>query len=310
MRVIRSVFLCVAASLSFLKAGNVDIAWQSSGPHLQSNGSAMTSRFIFEVGGFVDGFVPTSENTAQWAGKWRSLGGANFQPANLRFQGASTLTTNQDPFGVSQQVYIWGYGLGGSSAEWVLIRNTSWAWPDTTVPFTPSAPFYTVTAAEAGYTTVVGHVNQSGIVIKSTAVSNSPTPSVSYTAWVVENFFISEQSDPAIVGQVADPDGDGQTNIYEYAFGTNPKQTSMASVPQLDIMNVNSQSFAQITMNFSPRAQVTMQLHQSSDLQTFTALSPAPITVLNTQGTLILRDSAAIHTGSPRKFYRMQFTSP
>jgi hypothetical protein len=300
----------LVGSLSLLKAGNVDVAWQSFGPHLQSNGSAMTSAFIFELGGFADGFVPTSTNTAEWAAKWRSLGAASFQPLNQRFQGFSTLTTNSDPFGVTQPVYIWGYNPNASFTEWVLIRKTSWGWPNTNSPISPSDPYYTVTVEETGYSTIVGSVNQSGAVIKSAVVSNSPLPSVSYAAWVVENFFLSEQADPNIVGQGADPDDDGQTNLYEYAFGTNPKLPSIASAVKLDVVNVTSQSFAQLTLNLSPRAQVTPQLQESSALQVFTALSPAPITIQNTPGALILRDPTPINAASPRNFYRVQITSP
>ena len=41
--------------------------------------------------------------------------------------------------------------------------------------------------------------------------------------WELENFTASELLDPSISGSDADPDLDGVTNLYEYAFGTDPR---------------------------------------------------------------------------------------
>jgi len=45
-----------------------------------------------------------------------------------------------------------------------------------------------------------------------------------YDRWVSDHFSEQEVGDPAIVGQDADPDGDGLANVLEYAFGTEPRE--------------------------------------------------------------------------------------
>jgi hypothetical protein len=49
---------------------------------------------------------------------------------------------------------------------------------------------------------------------------------VGYNQWVSDHFTEQEIGNPAIVGQDADPDGDGLANLIEYAFGTEPREGS------------------------------------------------------------------------------------
>ena len=46
-----------------------------------------------------------------------------------------------------------------------------------------------------------------------------------YNAWLASHFTPVEIADPAISGTTSDPDGDGATNLFEYAFGTDPDLT-------------------------------------------------------------------------------------
>lgn len=46
--------------------------------------------------------------------------------------------------------------------------------------------------------------------------------SFTYSEWQAENFTPTELADPAISGPDADPDGDGQKNLLEYAFAREP----------------------------------------------------------------------------------------
>lgn len=51
-----------------------------------------------------------------------------------------------------------------------------------------------------------------------------------YTGWLHDHFSLGEQSNALISGPDADPDGDGQSNFSEYAFGSDPRQHDARSV--------------------------------------------------------------------------------
>jgi hypothetical protein len=51
----------------------------------------------------------------------------------------------------------------------------------------------------------------------------SPRQSTDITAWKAKYFSALEMTDPAIAGDNADPDGDGQPNFQEYISGTDPR---------------------------------------------------------------------------------------
>jgi len=54
-------------------------------------------------------------------------------------------------------------------------------------------------------------------------------PAGGYNQWVSDHFTEQEVGNPVIVGQDADPDGDGIANLIEYAFGTEPREGSADS---------------------------------------------------------------------------------
>ena len=51
-----------------------------------------------------------------------------------------------------------------------------------------------------------------------------------YTGWLHDHFSLGEQSNLLTSGPEADPDGDGQNNLSEYAFGSNPRLPDARSV--------------------------------------------------------------------------------
>ena len=53
---------------------------------------------------------------------------------------------------------------------------------------------------------------------------------VTYDEWMLTKFNASQAADPAISGAAADPDGDGRSNMLEYAFGTEPMTANGADV--------------------------------------------------------------------------------
>jgi len=53
-------------------------------------------------------------------------------------------------------------------------------------------------------------------------------PGFTYTKWREREFGLPERHDENISGATADPDGDGTTNLFEFVFGTDPKNPMLA----------------------------------------------------------------------------------
>jgi len=146
------------------------------GTNLQSDGSAVDSSFTFELGTFIDSFVPTAGNTDQWLANWTpvldSSGSAvaeatapygTISSAFGDFDGFSsnvTLDNNNTPFEIGSQGYVWGFDSQANDSEWILLTNTDagneWIFGDTGAGSIPFSPIFSVsTAGEA----IVGAIN-------------------------------------------------------------------------------------------------------------------------------------------------------
>jgi hypothetical protein len=96
---------------------------------VQANGQPMDGNFVFELGAFNAGFIPTENNLTLWNQNWRLLDQADsstseYVPANGVFGSSASLTTNSN-FAVGTQMFIWGHN-GKSilpATEWVLLTN-------------------------------------------------------------------------------------------------------------------------------------------------------------------------------------------
>ncbi len=306
---LRALLLVFVVTALPLHAQRVQVFWQSllSNTHQQSTGAPLTSEFYFEVGGFKNGFIPTSSNTSQWTANWASVGRAQFDATNQRFAKTATLITNADPFRTNQPVYIWGYKATTGPSEWILLTRpiANWAWPDVDNPFIPTSPSYSLNPIVTNITAIIGTFNQAGVVMKTAAVSNSPIPALTYAAWVAANFTAAEQNNPLISGQNADPDNDRLTNLHEYAIASPPKQVSVDTALEIDLVPVDDEKNPVAYIQLSPAALVNVTLLESNNLQNFLPLNPAPELIEDFNGGIILRDPSAISTTGPRNFYRL-----
>ena len=61
--------------------------------------------------------------------------------------------------------------------------------------------------------------------------------SATFSDWQAEKFTLEELADPQISGPTADPDGDGISNFWEYAFDLNPMMADSAASPQVGVAN-------------------------------------------------------------------------
>lgn len=127
-----------------------------------------------------------------------------------------------------------------------------------------------------------------------TLIAATPT----YAEWAAANGM-------SAVTKGADDDGDGYSNLLEYALGANP--SSMADIRQLTaVAEVTGQKYLQVSMSRSlVRPGLTWSLERSADMVNWTAASSAVITDSATE--LTLRDTLPLN-GNEKRFIRMRVT--
>jgi len=118
------------------------------------------------------------------------------------------------------------------------------------------------TAAQA--TTTVGSVTALDLLFASASA-----PPASYATWkTTAGFSESDLASPAISGETADPDGDGFTNLLEYALGGSPKVADAATIaPAVD------SDGSQVSISFrcdDSRKDLIYTVQSSTDLNTWT----------------------------------------
>ena len=89
-------------------------------------------------------------------------------------------------------------------------------------------------------------------------------------AWQQQKFG-ANATNPDVAGDLADPDGDGVSNLLEYAFASEPMNGGNAALPQPSVANTNGATQLAITFQRSLSAtDVQYQVEVSTDLQSWT----------------------------------------
>ncbi len=305
-------------------AGVVDTAFVAAGgPDAEVNSLAMQSdtRLVFG----------SDWAALQGAGEgplWRIFSGLSSSPGTLQFSSSSFDATEGN--NASLTVSRTGGSLGAVSVNYSTVISSaglsdftatkgtvSWADGDSgsktiTVPITTDA------LAESGesFTVNIGQPLMGGAIlggIQSATVGISDAASVTaYQAWRNANFTAGELSNAAISGDNADPDGDGYSNLLEFAFNMTPRNASLINAPVGALQSIGGTPY--LTLSFRRRLaapELTYTPQVNGDLPgTWTGgavLVGSPLNNGDGTETVTYRDSVA-QGSAPNRFMRVQVT--
>lgn len=258
----------------------------------------MSSSFKFELGVFADTFVPTAQNTAEWAANWRSAKSAAYSSNTSRFAGDFVVTSNSVPFTTGKAAYIWGSQGSAANGEWVLFRANSWGWPS-------ANGFDNVQWLAENATAVLGEINSSGSphLMKSVAIVDSIpfVPKETWGHWQAANLAGKEKILPN-----EDADGDGMANILEFAFGTDGSKPGPPAHAPVSL----SGDHLVITVPRRQDRDVILTVEVSNDLINWHS-GPEHTEVLeDTPAGWVVRDRVAHGAGNPKRFIRLKAEIP
>lgn len=214
--VILSVFLGAVAPAS---AAQVNWGSERLATNLTSGPveGAMDASFTFELGAFDPGFTPTAENRNQWVSRWHSAASAGYHETFRFFTGSVLVDGSIPAFSPSNRAYIWGFNArdAGQTVEWVLITNPTWTWPSSSGISTP-VEWCVIDATTA----VVGQINAQDGSCHMRSASLFVGPDRNDPLVWRDSTFGSSSTNAVVAGWDADPDGDGRSNLLEFALGT------------------------------------------------------------------------------------------
>ena len=293
---------CCLAWLAGIEAHAETIKWFGYCPtgsnNLTSANSPMDGSFRFELGVFINAFVPSASNTAQWAANWVAAQRVTFNAQNKLFTGQFTVTNNSTPFNVGKAAYVWGFQGGTAASEWILFRKSTWTWPAPN-PMDPYGLDWDAAAATA----VLGSINAGGspFFIQSAVVTDGASPTTTWQQWQA-----AELAGESLNGPNDDPDHDGTLNLMEYVFGTLPKQAGAPPATPVDVVTIAGQRYLQITIPRRIDHPATLTVQVSSDLAIWNSGPASTLTVSNSPAALVARDLTPLGADVPQRFIRLK----
>ena len=147
----------------------------------------------------------------------------------------------------------------------------------------------------------------------SMTVIDLARPATPYSTWQNNHFTAAQLADPAVSGDLADPNGDGIVNLLEYALNLDPLTANRAGLPVAAPATLNGTTNLTLTYTRVKAAtDLAYVVEVSADLVTWNSGSAytADVSVID-QGTtqqVATRDLTAISAVNPRRFIRLRVT--
>lgn len=263
-------------------------------------GSPMDASFTFELGAFEPGFVPTAANRNEWVSRWQGAASAGYNET-FRFFTGSVLVDSANPvFSASNQGYIWGFNsrASGQTVEWVLITSPSWLWSSASGIATP-LEWCVVEASVA----VVGQINAAdgSCHMRSASLTLAGNPN-DPIAWRDTTFGSSAYME-AIAGWDADPDGDGSSNLLEFALGTEALTGDGGSAMTLGTAMTGGSEYQTLSVARVRRPSLVYIPEVSSDLSHWSSGEEAVEVMEDSESRLTVRDR--VPRAGNRRFIRL-----
>lgn len=238
------VLAVLAVALITVDASQINWRSPSNRNNVTSEGQPLGAGFIFELGCFNDGFVPTEANASQWSAEWEALDRTGYRSSDRMFSSSVVVLENRPPFSIGKRTYIWGYDSLGSG-QMILLGGTDWF-----IPAPSAISFPTTWVATNNAEVIVGTVGStSDTEFIRTAPVLGEIPLVLPETWRDEAFLNEDLSNEAVSSWEADPDLDGLSNFHEYLFGLDPKRFDADYSVELLVED----SDAQLRLELDPR---------------------------------------------------------
>ena len=185
--------------------------------YLSDGSTEMENDFQFQLGAFLNEFIPTAENVDEWNQHWVAADSSPYNATTHLFASSVILENNAAPFQVNRDAYIWGFTGKHGTQEWILLKHQDWKWPASNggIGFPINWNVDPATVA------VVGDVHGPDFVMKSDQVHINSTASPA-DQWLATNFTSEQLQNTKISGWNANPDGDESTNLFEFLAGSDP----------------------------------------------------------------------------------------
>ena len=193
--------------------------------------------------------------------------------------------------------YVWGYNSKSATtgAEWILVTNRSWILPSSASGIALPLQWSMGTATDV----ILGSVNASaGVHMQTAAVGNSGS---AHHAWLA-SFGLGRVDDTQV--WELDSDLDGESNLSEYAAGTDPTNSASVSRAAVQFYTNGEERVITLTFDKNPEARVHYQIELSSDLNHWEPGNEQIDLVSEEADKLIFRDIVPAHSSRPT-FYRL-----